>query len=111
MGEAIRRPASIPDEELLALFAGFGDVEAALSKAVSQGNCQQDNGSHALHQKWVQLCRLAASQRAVTPKGMRAKAAMLLTVLMVLAPPTQERDLHEMLAESVARDLLEPHWQ
>jgi hypothetical protein len=106
MGYAGPDPTDTMDEELLAIFSRFSGAEAALRDTIGGVDGEEAAASHPLHQQWIETCLQVAALPAITAKGLRAKAAMLLTVLAVLAPPTQEQDLHEILAESLARDLL-----
>lgn len=59
-----------------------------------------------LHRQWEDACAMAATLSASTKEGQRAKARMLLAALDVIVPRTNERELHEGLAASLARDLI-----
>jgi hypothetical protein len=106
MDEVAQAGAGASDRELLRTCSRFREVEAALDCVCSEdrphGDLEQE-----LHREWVALCLKSVPVRATTRAGLRAKAGMLLAILAVVVPPTRERKLHELLAESLARDLLE----
>ncbi len=94
------------DAELLRTCSEFHQVNAELDRLVSNDLEPPEPRLRALHKSWQEACRRATSLVASTVEGRRAKAAMLVCVLDVILGQAQERELHELLAESLARDLL-----
>jgi hypothetical protein len=106
MGQYDRDYADGQDEKLLAIFARFNGLDAALDELTSSDQGQDDPRFFALHQNWVEVCRQAAATPAMSELGRRLKAAMLLSVLKVLAPVESSRGPHELLAASIAVEFL-----
>ena len=93
------------DAELLRTCADFRDAHDKLDRLCAFDPDQFERQLFLLNQRWSDACLTAASLAAITPEGRRAKAAMLLTVMdVVLGPDAGDRDLHELLAASLARD-------
>lgn len=102
---ASAQAASDKDAELLRACSEFRDAHAKLDRLFAFDPEQFEQQLFLLNQCWSDACLKAASLAATTPEGRRAKAAMLLTVLdVVLGPKHGDRELHEVLATSLARD-------
>lgn len=101
-------PSSFPVEEteLLAIEEEFREIEHHLNQLCEFENRMGEPIMLDLQRKWEETCLRSANVQASTIEGLRVKASMLLTVLEVLVPETHRRELHDLLAESLARDLL-----
>ena len=93
------------DSELLKLAEDVFAVDRQLDELVAEDQ-PKDLRFLALHKQWEQACSRVASLPASTNEGRRAKAKVLLATLDVIAPRTEERELHDELADSLARDEL-----
>lgn len=93
------------DAELLGACRDFREAHAKLDRLFAFDPDPSEDQLFLLHQRWSDACLKAASLAATTPEGRRAKAEMLLLVMdVVLGPNVGDRELHEVLAASVARD-------
>ena len=101
--------AESQDSELLEVYAAFKEVDAELDRLVESDAAVPEQTIMSLHEEWNQVMSRASTLLARTVEGQRAKAAMLLAAMRVaLGPEHQGAAPHEILAASLARDLLAP---
>lgn len=104
MRDAINGP--LEDIELLRVAREFHVVNSDLDILTEHEWSEFDSTLFGLHQEWTAACSRAATLPAISVEGRKAKAGILLAVLNVVSPKAEERQPHEMLAASLARDLL-----
>lgn len=94
------------DTQVIKLTEYFWSVENKLDRLVQSESEDSTSSLLLLHQEWADICARVAALPSSTRKAQRAKAAMLLALIQVVAPAGGSRQPHEMLAASLARDLL-----
>lgn len=104
--EEYRGHSNAYEETLLRVEEEFLEIDRNLDQIVASGNDASNKTMLGLHQQWQGACSRAAILPAYTDRGLYAKANILLAVLAVVAPSTEKREPYEMLAESLARDVL-----
>ena len=82
-------------------------VDAELDRLVESDAPVPEQTLMSLHEEWNQVMLRASTLLARTVEGQRAKAAILLAAMRVAhGPEYQGAAPHEILAASLARDLL-----
>ena len=82
-------------------------VDAELDRLVESDAPVPEQTLMSLHEEWNQVMSRASTLLARTVEGQRAKAAILLAAMRVAhGPEYQGAAPHEILAASLARDLL-----
>ena len=99
------QPESAP--EILRIVTYFGAIDRELDRAATEERGEDSLACLELHRRWVEACSRVAALPAPSSEECRAKAQMLLRVLNVVSPNPDEREPHELLAASLARDLLD----
>ena len=94
------------DKELLEIAKEFAVIDALLDDCVAAESRPDVPRLLDLHREWLDACLRAAQLSSSTPQGQRAKASILISILEVCAPANPECQPHELLAASLARDLL-----
>lgn len=94
------------NQELLKLAGIFRDLNDHLDRMVACEDRVEEPALLNLHREWADVCSRAAALPAFNNEARRVKAAMLMTVLDIVAPGTGTREPQETLAASLARDLL-----
>ena len=95
------------DVELLRIWSEFQALNAELDRLTCDEADPPEPGLFELNQRWHDTCLQAIPLAARTAAGRRAKAEMLMCALDVVLGPSDDRQLHELLAESLARDLMD----
>ena len=95
------------DTVLLHVAREFHMLDARLDEFTAHEEQASDAAFLAVHREWLGACSRAAALPAATIEGRKAKARILLIVLNVISPNADQRQAHELLAASLARDLLE----
>lgn len=95
----------VSERELLDVLSTFNDLNRELDLLVGSEADRQDAQFMSLHAEWSRALSRATELPARTAEGWRAKAAMLLVAMSVILGEDHERSPHELLAESLARDL------
>lgn len=104
-GVSASAETSPPDAELLHACSEFQDAHDKLDRLLEADEEPDEHLILLLNGLWQNACLKAASLPAATPKGRRAKAAMLLEAMeVVLGDAPETWALHEVLAASLARD-------
>lgn len=99
------KTAPAGDAELSRACAEFWDAHAELDRLLASDPEPSERRLFLLNQRWHNGCLKAASCAAITSEGRQAKAAMLFAVMdVLLGPDVGGRDLHELLAASLAQD-------
>jgi len=95
------------DGELLRVCSEFEVVDAELDRLTDLDTDPPETELMALHRRWSLACRSCSTLDAHTSKGRRAKAKVLLSVIQVaLGGNLEGASLHELLALSLAQDLI-----
>ena len=101
------RDLSNSGHDLLQTCAKFRSVEAEISGLLEAGDDPPSDRLERLHQEWCEACSQAIQLPARTCEELRAKAAMLIDVLTVVAGNAGvEAKAHIPLAASLAHNVL-----